>query len=245
MPSFSYMFGSHSTSSYYSYLFQPKTLIGSGGSDLLQGGHGNDTILGGYGNDFLHGGYGDDWIDGGADNDFLNGGHGNDTLIGGTGDDVLSGGQGNDWLWGGTGNDKLSGDLGADVIVLGTGRDTIYFNGGTTANQQSVAANGQADVIYDWSADDFVGQSYLTNGKPYFEFGANVHSIQEAAALANQYYASGAMAADTGQVFVYNSVTDTGYLLLDLDNDAGNSFESGAILVGAGQASDMSAANFL
>jgi hypothetical protein len=37
------------------------------------------------------------------------------------------------------------------------------------------------------------------------------------------------MAANTGQVFVYNSATDTGYLLLDLDNDASNKFESGAM----------------
>jgi Ca2+-binding RTX toxin-like protein len=236
---------SGATTSYSSYLFQPKTLVGSWGSDFLQGGYGDDTILGGYGNDYLHGGYGNDWIDGGADNDFINGGQGNDTLIGGAGHDTVVGGAGNDWLWGGAGNDKLSGDLGKDVIVLGTGSDTIYFNGGTGANQQSVATNAQADVIHDWSSDDFIGQSYSTAGKPYAEFGANVYSVEQAAALANQYYAQGAMTADTGQVFVYNSATDTGYLLLDLDNDASNTFETGAILVGAGQAWDMSGANFI
>jgi Ca2+-binding RTX toxin-like protein len=243
MPVYSYTAGSYTSS--YSYLFQPKTLYGSWGNDMLQGGYGNDTIIGGYGEDVLYGGYGDDWLDGGADNDMMNGAQGNDTLIGGAGHDWLLGGAGNDWLWGGTGNDHFSGDLGKDVIVLGTGSDTIYFSGGWNANQQSVATNAQADVIHDWSSDDFVAQSYSTAGKPYFEFGANVYSVDQAAALANQYYAQGAMSADTGQVFVYNSLTDTGYLLLDLDNDAGNTFETGAILVGAGQAWDMSGANFL
>ena len=261
MPTFAYSYSSSISS--YASLFQPKTLYGGWGddnlqggygddyinggygSDFVQGGYGNDTILGGYGIDYLHGDQGNDWIDGGADNDFLNGGHGNDTLIGGTGHDLLDGAQGDDWLWGGAGNDKFSGHMGADVLVLGTGSDTIYFFGGATANQQSVAVNGQADVIHDWSADDFIGQAYSTAGKPYFEFGADVYSVQDAAALANQAYSQGKMQADTGQVFVYNSATDTGYLLLDLDNDAGNTFETGAILIGAGQAWDMSASNFL
>lgn len=261
MPTFSYSYSSSISS--YASLFQPKTLYGGWGndnlqggygddyinggygSDFVQGGYGNDTILGGYGTDYLHGDQGNDWIDGGADNDYINGGQGDDTLIGGSGDDYLWGQSGNDWLWGGAGNDKFSGDQGKDVIVLGTGNDTIYFSGGATATQQSLATAATADVIYDWSSDDFIGQSYTNQGEAYFEFGANVYSVEEAAALANQYYAQGKMTADTGKVFVYNAITDTGYVLLDLDNDAGNTFEFGLIMVGAGSATDMSGANFI
>ena len=43
--------------------------------------------------------------------------------------------------------------------------------------------------------------------------------------------------ASIAHVFLYNSQTDTGYLLSDLNND--NRFETGVILTGAGSAADM------
>ena len=49
--------------------------------------------------------------------------------------------------------------------------------------------------------------------------------------------------AEVANVFIYNSATDTGYFLQDVYTDASHSFETGATLVGAGNASDFDATN--
>lgn len=116
------------------------TLVGTNGSDVLEGGFGNDqlhglnghdTLIGGSGSDTLMGGNGNDKLDGGFDNDTLHGGNGNDHLDAGFGDDVLIGGQGNDALKGGMGNDTYIFNLGdgQDTIHDSLGKDILKING--------------------------------------------------------------------------------------------------------------------
>ncbi len=66
----------------------------------------------------------------------------------------------------------------------------------------------------------------------YQETSTSATSIEAAAALAESTYTNPRIA----HVFLYNSGTDTGYLVSDLDND--NQFETGVVLNNAGLASD-------
>ena len=70
-----------------------ENLIGSNGSDLLQGDGNPNRLEGGAGADFLDGMGGADTLIGGAGVDELNGGEGNDLIIGGGGADTLNGGD--------------------------------------------------------------------------------------------------------------------------------------------------------
>lgn len=253
------------------------TLLGGYGRDALFGGLGNDRLYGEEGHDYLDGGVGDDMLDGGSGNDELNGGAGNDTLYGGAGDDRLyahegsdrlEGGSGNDALWGfdgddslyggsgddhlvgGAGNDHLSGGTGRDLLHGGLGSDTFSFWTYDVWSQRQSASptvTGQADIILDWNgAEDRIAGAGLGG---YAEFGANVNTIEEAAAYANGLSSQGLIATGVATVFIYNSQTDTGYLLQDCDYYPGwlpgERFETGAVLLGAGDASDMSAANLV
>jgi Ca2+-binding RTX toxin-like protein len=283
------------SSSYFSSMFQPRTVYGTVGDDHMTGGWGNDTLLGGYGrdslfgglgndrlygedgHDYMDGGVGDDSLDGGRGNDALYGGSGNDTLDGGDGedflyahdgDDALRGGLGNDNLWGfegndnlyggggndsligGADNDYLAGGLGRDVLHGGQGSDTFSFWTFDVWNQHQSASptiTGQADIILDWNgAEDRIWGAQLGG---YAELCANVNSIEEAAAYVNDLSSRGAIAPSAATIFIYNSQTDTGYVLQDCDYYPGwlpgGRFETGTVLSGAGDASDMSAANLI
>ncbi|PWK62583.1 Hint domain-containing protein [Roseicyclus mahoneyensis] len=85
-------------------------IIGTNGSDILDGSADPDEIQGLDGDDTLYGHGGEDT---------LFGGDGDDLLFGGDGDDVLDGGAGNDTLWGGGGADRIIfGDgYGHDVVM--------------------------------------------------------------------------------------------------------------------------------
>ena len=72
--------------------WNPVTLNGYGGNDVLTGGQLNDTIFGGSGNDLIHGGAGSDFILGGDDNDALFGEAGIDYVDGEAGNDFLDNG---------------------------------------------------------------------------------------------------------------------------------------------------------
>ena len=110
------------------------TIIGTEGSDILNGGLGNDTINGGDGDDQLHGDDGNDTLNGEVGNDQLRGDDGDDTLAGGAGNDQLDGGYGTDTLVGGDGDDSLTGGYrtadGGDKLVGGLGDDTLTGGGG-------------------------------------------------------------------------------------------------------------------
>jgi Ca2+-binding RTX toxin-like protein len=92
---------------------QPNVLVGTRGSDYIDGRAGNDEIFGfsltppgGVPNtvaavladeaDTVFGGGGNDLIRSGSGGDFVDGGRGNDTIVGGPGADLLHGGGGHD-----------------------------------------------------------------------------------------------------------------------------------------------------
>ncbi len=115
-------------------------LDGTGFADVVDLRAGADRFSAKAGDDVVAGGLGADTIFGNA---------GNDTLYGDAGDDVLSGDTGNDRLIGGAGRDKLAGGLGADQLYGGAEvqtRDVFVFN----RVQDSPAANGQRDTIFDF-----------------------------------------------------------------------------------------------
>lgn len=99
-----------------------------GGSDIVNGKNGHDCIVGGDGSDVLRGGNGNDIILGGAGSDSISGDNGNDSIYGEEGDDSLSGGRGIDMIDGGEGSDSLTGGNGADTLMGGPGSDSA--NGG-------------------------------------------------------------------------------------------------------------------
>jgi VCBS repeat-containing protein len=82
-----------------SQIFDPRSLTGTDGDDLLIGGAFDDTIVAGDGADALSGEAGNDSIDAGGGNDWIYGSAGDDTVGGGEGDDIyLVGGTRPDWI---------------------------------------------------------------------------------------------------------------------------------------------------
>lgn len=138
-------------------------LSGLTGNDTLNGKAGDDILLGGFGKDILKGDEGNDRLYGEPGDDQLFGGQGNDTLNGGLGKDILAGGNGNDTLNGGWGDDQLSGGGGDDQLIGGAGSDTLRGDDGSergfdrfmyTALFQSLAGEGNRDVIEDFTAGE-------------------------------------------------------------------------------------------
>jgi Ca2+-binding RTX toxin-like protein len=234
------------------------TLGGGGGNDTIDGGAGNDTIDGGAGNDTINGRGGNDTIDGGAGNDRVDGGDGNDvvhlgagddyvnivstgndTFYGEDGNDFIDGWTGNETYYGGAGNDTLNGRGGTDVLVGGTGRDSLtggsdpvldYFR---FSQGDSPSTNAGADVITDWNvAYDYIDMPIAGTSTNYGEARTYWTDIEGA-----RYHAENTDLRYEDHVFLYNSDTDTGYLVSDLDRNY--TFETGVVLTGAGSATDM------
>lgn len=107
-------------------------IFGLGGSDKIDGKGGNDCIVGGAGSNKIDGGTGNDVIIGGDDSDSLDGGSNDDKVYGMGGSDSLKGGSGNDELWGGNGNDALSGDSGNDTLRGEGGSDSAKGGSGNS-----------------------------------------------------------------------------------------------------------------
>ncbi|MDE1468616.1 M10 family metallopeptidase, partial [Aurantiacibacter sp. D1-12] len=105
-----------------------ENVIGSQGTDLINGNSVANHIDGGAGDDDIYGLEGDDTLIGGGGHDSLYGGDGNDILH--AGDDILQdelfGEAGDDELYGGPGHDYLDGGTGADYMAGGD-RDDQYF----------------------------------------------------------------------------------------------------------------------
>ncbi|WP_291298334.1 Ig-like domain-containing protein [Elioraea sp.] len=132
-----------------------ETIIGTAGSETLNGTPSDDVISGGLGNDTINGRDGDDVLNGESGNDTLNGGEGNDTLNGGDGNDNLNGNNGNDTLNGGEGNDTLDGDAGNDTLTGGDGDDinndyqgSNTFDGGAGSDLVRYASYGPGVSTY-------------------------------------------------------------------------------------------------
>ena len=87
--------------------------------------NGNDLILGTSGSDTIDGRSGDDCIVGGGGDDSLSGGNGDDVILGGDGADQLYGDNKDDTLYGGSGDDLLDGGNKTDVCYGEAGTDTF------------------------------------------------------------------------------------------------------------------------
>ena len=190
-------------------------------ADDVEGYDGDDLINGFEGNDILSGSFGDDT---------LFGGYGHDDLYGGSGWDDLYGGSGLDYLSGGSGDDLLSGGLGRDTLVGGSGEDLFVFTKGTSGLSTSTV-----DTITDWNrSDDSIDMTVRGTAGNYREAKTSATSIGSALIRAEDLFPS----ASIKHVFLYNSKTDTGYLVSDLNSDG--QFDTGVVLKNAGLASDMS-----
>jgi Ca2+-binding RTX toxin-like protein len=195
-------------------------IYGYDGDDLIFGWDGHDDIFGGWDHDTINGGFGDDYVIGGAGHDDLYGAAGFDDLYGGSGLDYLSGGSGGDLLSGGTGRDTLAG---------GTGEDEFIFKKG-----ESGLTTSTADTIMDWNRYyDSIDMTIKGTSRNYREVKTDAYSIATAASDADYLY------GDTSirHVFLYNSKSDKGFLISDLNADG--YFETGVVLKNAGLASDM------
>jgi Ca2+-binding RTX toxin-like protein len=190
-------------------------------ADDIEGYDGDDLINGLEGNDILSGSYGDDG---------LFGGYGHDDLYGGSGWDDLYGGSGLDYLSGGSGDDLLSGGSGRDTLIGGTGEDLFVFTKGSSG-----LSTNTVDTIRDWNrSDDWIDMTVRGTSANYREAKTSATSIASALIRAEDLFPS----ASIKHVFLYNSKTDTGYLVSDLNSDG--QFDTGVVLKNAGLASDMS-----
>jgi Ca2+-binding RTX toxin-like protein len=106
------------------------TIVGSQGSDEIQGTDGRDVVLALGGNDKVKTGRGKDLVCGGNGDDKVKGGKGADELHGDDGDDKAKGGKGADELQGQNGKDKLKGRKGKDTLKGKNGRDKLKGNKG-------------------------------------------------------------------------------------------------------------------
>lgn len=103
-----------------------------GGSDVVDGKGGDDCIVGGNGSDSLKGRSGNDVILGGDGSDAIRGDGGNDDLYGEAGSDAIQGGAGDDDLFGGDNSDSLNGNVGTDSADGGNGSDSCNAETETT-----------------------------------------------------------------------------------------------------------------
>jgi Ca2+-binding RTX toxin-like protein len=190
-------------------------------ADDIEGFEGDDLIDGYGGNDIVSGSFGDDTIDGSS---------GHDDLYGGSGWDDIYGGSGHDYLSGGSGDDLLSGGTGRDTLIGGSGEDLFVFAKGSSGLSASTV-----DTIRDWNrSDDWIDMTVRGTSANYREAKTSATSIASALIRAEDLYPS----AKIKHVFLYNSKTDTGYLISDLNSDG--RFDTGVVLKNAGLASDMS-----
>jgi Ca2+-binding RTX toxin-like protein len=149
-------------------------LLGTNGSDTIDGHGGNDNIYGLSGADTIRGGAGNDYVEGGPGPDRIEGGIGDDMLLGGFGDDLVYGGEGNDrleenWTAGAGGSDSLYGEGGDDFFLLyrtpQQPAGTHYFSGGDGSDYFLVALDNAGLMIIDGGAgDDRVALTGQRNG---------------------------------------------------------------------------------
>ncbi len=233
-------------------------LFGGSGSDLLYGDDRFEFSIALGADDLFDGGGGIDTVsyvfwDGGVQVDLQRGrgsGAGNDRFIGienvqgSSGDDILRGDGGNnrlngsagdDRLIGGAGNDKLEGFSGRDVLTGGPGRDSFAFY----TYMGSGITEGTTDVILDWSVEDRIIVPVSGDATNYREVATTAATIQDAAMFAESAFPQ----PEVRYAFLYNEASDTGFMLIDNDNN--HVFETGIILRGAGSSSDMSSLNLV
>ena len=182
-------------------------LIGTDGSDILNGGSGDDWLSGGEARDALAGGVGNDTLLGEEGDDDLDAGDGDDRLIGGAGMDRMAAGAGDDSLWGGAGDDQLSGGGGNDDLGGGAGNDTLLGGEGEddlrgNAGDDWLAGGYGDDVLAGGSGNDTVdggaGNDTLDGGtgQDYLNAGDGDDVLR----LAEDTHANGGAGADVFQI---------------------------------------------
>lgn len=119
---------------------------GKGGDDCIVGGDGSDKLIGGNGNDVILGEAGSDSIEGNNHSDTLYGGNGSDSLNGGNQDDTIHGGDDSDSLRGENGADTLNGDNGSDSLRGGNGNDTLTGGAGVDSARGESGNNDVCDA---------------------------------------------------------------------------------------------------
>jgi Ca2+-binding RTX toxin-like protein len=155
-------------------------IAGQGGSDCIDGGAGNDRIWGGNGNNRDYGGPGTDRIAVGNSNTFADGGRGNDRIYLGNGTDVAYGDAGNDVISVGRGNDRIYGGAGNDHLATSDGNDSIW---GGAGNDHIWAGNGK-DHVYGGAGND---RLFSAGRVSYLNCGAGARDIAFTDALAIAY----------------------------------------------------------
>lgn len=113
-------------------------IVGTNGSNNINGTSGNDLIFGLNGSDRIDGKGGDDCIVAGGGADTVFGGNGGDVVLGGDGADTLNGDNGSDVIYGQGGADTLRGGNQADTLDGGAGWDSARGdNGSDTCTAES------------------------------------------------------------------------------------------------------------
>lgn len=136
-------------------------MLGSLGSDILQGRKGDDTINALGGDDLVEGGNGADVIDLGSGDDIALGGKGFDSILAGTGDDTIWAGRGNDSVAGSDGADTIYGGNGNDRIVGGKQNDVLFGGNGF---DELVGGKGDDLLTGGAGADAFIFRFQQQNG---------------------------------------------------------------------------------
>lgn len=124
-------------------------IMGTDGSNVINGTAGNDLIFALGGSDVVNGKAGHDCIVGGAGSDAIHGDNGNDVILGGEGSDAIQGDAGHDWIYGQDGSDSLKGASGNDHLFGGNGSDSLKGDGGTDnadGGNNSDACNAETET---------------------------------------------------------------------------------------------------
>jgi serralysin len=126
------------------------TIYGMGGDDTIKGDAGNDDLYGNGGSDVIEGGAGVDQIWGGIGWDTMRGDGGDDLIYGGDGYDVIGGGDGGDVITGNNGADRLFGDDGDDKLTGGLNSD--YLSGGN--DNDTLLGSAGSDELFGGNGKD-------------------------------------------------------------------------------------------
>jgi Ca2+-binding RTX toxin-like protein len=167
------------------------TLVGTPGSDAIDGGGGNDTIYGLAGDDTLLGGTDGDMLFGEGGNDVLDGGDGYDEIFGGDGNDTLLGGADGDTLYGDGGDDVLLGGAGGDSLNGGTGRN--YLDGGSGNDSIDASQGVNTIAISQGGGFDYIGSRFITSSEDpsTIVFGEGIHPDDLSVQTRIDYYDNG------------------------------------------------------
>lgn len=156
-------------------LISIENLTGTARQDRLVGSDGSNVLNGLAGNDELFGGLGDDRLEGGSGNDVLNGGAGSDRMLGGIGDDIYyvdsSGdivienpGEGTDTVRSTIASYTLTSDV--NILYLDGSQ---ALNGTGNASPNTMNGNGLSNQLLGLDGDD---KLYGNGGNDRLEGGA-------------------------------------------------------------------------